>query len=160
MLKLFQPESWVSKLLTVSLGLLFPNQRPGLVRTGGWEPLERGRKREGGKEKSQGWGNLENLRNILGKREWNHCRKGMGSKSQRYLKREVHTPCPSPPPPPLHFYGEWPRLKSLRQNISIKKSVLFVCNLFALHRVSDFLPRINRNLQMFQEAYNRAPLIL
>ena len=98
MLKLFQPESWMSKLLTVSLGLLFPNQRPGLLRTGGWEPLERGRKREGGKEKSQGWGNLENLRNILGKREWNHCRKGMGSESQRYLKREVHTPCPSPPP--------------------------------------------------------------
>ena len=29
-------------------------------------------------------------------------------------------------------------------------------HLFALHYV--FLPRINRNLQMFQEAYNRAPL--
>ena len=28
-------------------------------------------------------------------------------------------------------------------------------HLFALHYV--FLPRINRNLQMFQEAYNRAP---
>ena len=40
------------KLLMVSLGLLFSNQRSGLVRTGGWEPLERGRKREGGKEKS------------------------------------------------------------------------------------------------------------
>ena len=29
-------------------------------------------------------------------------------------------------------------------------------HLFALHYV--FLPRINRNLQMFQEAYNRSPL--
>ena len=29
-------------------------------------------------------------------------------------------------------------------------------HMFALHHV--YLPRINRNLQMFQEAFNRAPL--
>ena len=29
-------------------------------------------------------------------------------------------------------------------------------HMFVLHHV--FLPRINRNLQMFQEAFNRAPL--
>ena len=38
----------------------------------------------------------------------------------------------------------------------IERCGILELHLFALHYM--FLPRINRNLQMFQEAYNRAPL--
>lgn len=109
---------WMSKLKLIipSLSLWFSNQRGWWGQEGGSPWKEVGKGKVHGREKSLGWGNLENLRNILGQREWNYCRKGRRSESQRYFKWEVHTPCPSPPPPNNLGRGD-PWLKSLRHNI-------------------------------------------
>ena len=109
---------WMSKLKLVipSLSLWFSNQRGWWGQEGGSPWKEVGKGKVHGREKSLGWGNLENLTNILRQREWNYHRKGMASESQRYFKWEVYTPRPLPPPL-LQFMAGYSWLESLHPNI-------------------------------------------
>ena len=115
------------KLIIAGLSLWFSNRRGWWRQEGGssWKGVGKGRVGIG-KETSWGWGNLENFRNILGHREWNHCRKGMGSESQRYFKWRVHTPCPSPPPPTIKV-GVTPDWSHYVITFKFKNQILFVC---------------------------------
>ena len=101
MLKLFQPESWMSKLLMVSLGLLFSNQRSGLVRTGGWEPLERVGKGRVGRRSPKVEGTLKIWETFWGKENGTTAGKGWevrvkGTWSRRFI--------PPALPPPLYIF--------------------------------------------------------
>ena len=62
----------------------------GLVGKEGLEPLEKGWEKGGWEAE------ILRLREPL-KIEKRFGRKGIGCESQRYLKWEVHTPCPFPP---------------------------------------------------------------